>query len=81
MVPGAGWEAQYAVHSADGTWDTSVYRNLPVIAWNGDESGNIVGWVVSPTDTGDAGGTLKAAPLVTFTAPDGRALVFMKYVP
>jgi hypothetical protein len=81
MVPGAGWEAQYAVHNTDGTWDTTTYKNLPVIVWNGDESGNITGWVVSPTGTGDEGGALKSAPTVTFTAMDGRTLSFLKYVP
>jgi len=81
MVPGAGWEAQYAVRNTDGTWDTSTYKNLPVIVWNADESGNITGWVVSPTETGEGGGTLKSAPTVSFLAPDGRTLVFLKYVP
>lgn len=81
MVPGAGWEAYYAVKNPDGTWDTTMYKNLPVIVWNGDESGNIVGWVVSPTETGDGAGTLKSAPTVTFTATDGRTLSFVKYVP
>ena len=81
MVPGAGWQAQYAVRNTDGTWDFSTYKNLPVLVFNGDESGNLVGWVVSPTDTGEGGGALKAAPGVTFTGADGRDLVFAKYVP
>jgi hypothetical protein len=81
MVPGAGWEAQYAVHNTDGTWDVSTYKNLPVIVWGEDESGNIVGWVVSPSMTGEDGGSLKAAPTVSFTAADGRVVTFLKYVP
>ncbi len=81
MVPGAGWEALYAVKNTDGTWDTATYKKLPVIVFSEDESGNIVGWVVSPTDVGDDGGSLKTAPSVTFAAPDGRMLSFLKYVP
>lgn len=80
MIPGAGWEAHYAVF-VDGAWDFTTTKNLPVIVWNGDESGNIVGWVVSPTDTGEPAGFLKAAPAVSFAAPDGRTLSFVKYVP
>lgn len=81
MVPGAGWEAQYAVHNADGTWDLTTQAKLPVIVWDRNESGNVVGYVVSPVDLGDAGNTLAQAGAVTFMAPDGRTLSFYKYVP
>lgn len=81
MIPGAGWEVLYAAKNEDGTWDYSSQAKLVVLVWSDNEAGNLTGWVVSPSETGDAGSTLYAAGGVAPIGADGRTQYFVKYVP